>query len=202
MSVHSSSRARDQDIYPFLTQIAALRRRARQYIKEDASTPDQSADRQTLLRLLNAALTTELMCVRRYQRHSALALADGHLPEALKGEFVKHAQEEQGHVKQLAERIVQLGGTPDMNPEELLDQDVDARQLEFENLLDALEEDLIAERIAIEGYQDILQYVGTRDGTTRRLFEQILALERSQAEGLATLRSAMMRQGWPAASPA
>ena len=108
MSMPITSPAREQDIYPFLTHVGAMRQRARKQIKDGSSTANQAADRATLVSLLNAALATELMCLQRYQRLSALS--DGQVSEALKGEFVKRAREEQEHADQIAQRIAQLGG--------------------------------------------------------------------------------------------
>jgi bacterioferritin len=191
MSTPITSHARDQDIYPFLTHVGAMRQRARKHVKDRTSSADQDADRATLLGLLNAALATELMCVQRYRRLGALS--DGQLSGALKGEFVKRAREEQAHADQIAERIGELGGAANESAQSLLDEQAHPR--EDESLLDLLEEDLIAERVVIEAYQHILQYVSSKDDATRRLFEQILAAEHVQTHELATLRSQMMQQG-------
>lgn len=183
--------------FPFLTSIAEIRRRAREHIQQGAVTPNYAGDRETILRLLNEALATELVCVLRYRRH--YFMANGALAEAIKGEFLKHSQEEQGHADQLAERIVQLGGEPNFNPEGLA-QRSHAEYQEGETLADMLEEDLIAERIAIESYREIIQYIGTRDPTTRRLFESILAVEEEHAEEIASMRQDMLWRDRSAAS--
>jgi bacterioferritin len=168
-----------------------MRRRARQHIEDRAAAQDEDADPGTILRLLNEALATELMCVSRYQRHCLLA--DGADAESVKGEFIRHAREEQGHADQIAERIVQLGGAPNLaaasQPEEPPEE-----YLEGESLVDLLEEDLIAERIAMQSYEEILQYLGTKDAKTRQLLEDILAVEQMQAEALASLRGTMLRE--------
>jgi bacterioferritin len=197
MSTPVTAHAQDQDIYPFLTHVGAMRQRARAHIKDGASTANEATDRATLVSLLNAALATELMCVQRYRELSALP--DAQVSEALKGEFVKRAREEQAHADQIAERIVQLGGAANEAAPRPLDRQLCAA--EDESLLDLLEEDLIAERVAIEAYQDILQYVSSKDDATRRLFEHILVAEHAQTHELATLRSEMMHQGRPTGPP-
>lgn len=197
MSTPISSHERDQDIYPFLTHVGAMRQRAREHIKERTSSANQDVDPATLVGLLNAALATELMCVQRYRHLSALS--DAQVPEALKAEFVKRAHEEQEHADQIAERIVQLGGAANEAAQGPFDRQVGAD--EDESLLDLLEEDLIAERVAIEAYQDILQYVSSKDDATRRLLEQILAAEHAQTHELATLRSEMLHQSRQTSPP-
>jgi bacterioferritin len=177
--------------YPFLTKIAEIRRRAREHIQDGAVTADYAADRDVVLRLLNDALATELVCVLRYRRH--YFMAGGAVAEAIKDEFMKHAQEEQGHADQLAERIVQLGGAPNFNPDGMSSRS-HSEYVEGETLADMLEEDLIAERIAIESYREIINYLGTKDPTTRRLFEGILAVEEEHAEELASMREDLRRQ--------
>jgi bacterioferritin len=190
MSAHNHSDERDRGICPFLSDVTGMRRRARQHMQDCASSTDDNADPATILRLLNEALATELKCVLRYRHHSQLV--EGAHAEAAKGEFIKHAQEEQGHADQIAERILQLGGAPNMNPPDTFEE-AQSELLEGDNLLDLLEEDLIAERVAIESFEEILQYLGTRDATTRRLFEGILAVEHVRSEELATLRGNMLR---------
>jgi bacterioferritin len=177
--------------YPFLTQIAEIRRRARQHIQDGAVTADYAADRDVVLQLLNDALATELVCVLRYRRH--YFMAGGAVAEAIKDEFMKHAQEEQTHADQLAERIVQLGGAPNFNPDGMSSRS-HSEYVEGETLAEMLEEDLIAERIAIESYREIINYLGTKDPTTRRLFESILAVEEEHAEELASMREDLRRQ--------
>lgn len=177
--------------YTFLSDIADIRRRARQHIQDGAVTPGYAADRDTVLRLLNEALATELVCVLRYRRH--YFMASGALAEAIKGEFMKHAQEEQGHADQIAERIVQLGGAPNFNPEGMTSRS-HAEYAEGETLADMLEEDLIAERVAIESYREIVQYLGTKDSTTRRMLESILAVEEEHAEEIASMRQDLLRR--------
>jgi bacterioferritin len=187
MSTPITNHAQDQDLYPFLTHVGAMRQRTRAHIKDGAA----------LISVLNAALATELMCVQRYRDLSALS--DARVPEALKGEFLKRAREEQEHADQIAERIVQLGGAAGEAAPGPLDSEL--YSCEDESLLDLLEEDLIAERVAIEAYQDILQYVSSKDEATGRLFEQILAAEHVQTQELAAWRSEMMHQGRQTSPP-
>ena len=180
--------------HAFVMDVAEIRRRARQHIQDGAVTADYAADRATVLRLLNEALATELVCVLRYKRH--YYMAGGAVAEAVKGELLQHANEEQGHADSLAQRIVELGGSPDFNPVGLADRS-HSEYVEGETLSDMLAEDLIAERIAIEGYREIIQYLGTKDSTTRRLFESILAVEEEHAEDLRSMREDLLRKERP-----
>lgn len=183
--------------YPFLTEIAEIRRRARQHIADGAGTVDDAADRDVVLRLLNEALATELVCVLRYRRHYFLAtdsfVATGSVAAAVQDEFLKHSQEEQSHADQIAERILQLGGVPNLNPQGMVDR-YHSEYAEEETLADMIEEDLIAERIAIGSYREIIQYIADKDTTTRRLFESILAVEEQHAEELAIMRQDILRE--------
>src|SRR3974377_1573683 len=172
--------------YPFLSEVAEIRRRARQHIANGAVTVNYAAARDVVLRLLNEALATEVVCVLRYRRH--YFMASGTLAEAIKDEFLQHSQEEQAYADQLAERIVQLGGAPNFNPQGMLERSHSEYE-EGESLADVIEEDLIAERIAIKSYREIIQYIGDKDSTTRRLFESILAVEEQHAEELASMRA-------------
>jgi bacterioferritin len=190
MSANMSSSERDQS-YPFLSEVADIRRRARQHIADGAVTANDAADRTVVLRLLNEALATELVCVLRYRRH--YFMATGLLAEAIKDEFLRHSQEEQQHADQLAERIVQLGGQPNFSPQGMIDRS-HSEYIDGETLADRVEEDLIAERIAIESYREIIQYIGEKDTTTRRLFESILAVEEQHAEELARMREDLMNK--------
>ena len=189
MSAHMPDTERAQP-YPFLSEVAEIRRRARQHIANGAVTVNYAADREVVLRLLNEALATEVVCVLRYRRH--YFMASGTVAEAIKDEFLQHSQEEQAHADQLAERIVQLGGAPNLNPQGMLDRSHSEYE-EGESLADMIEEDLIAERIAIESYREIIQYIGDKDPTTRRLFESILAVEEEHAEELASMRADILR---------
>src|SRR2546427_2705222 len=163
---------------PFLTDIKTLRERARRHIEQGAVTEGCSADRETVLKGLNEALATEIVCVLRYKRH--YFMASGIHADSVAAEFLQHANDEQGHADQIAQRIVQLGGEPNLNPEGLLTRS-HAEYVEGENLIDMIKEDLVAERIAIDSYRDMINYFGNDDPTTRRLMETILAVEEGQA---------------------
>lgn len=168
----------------FLSDIAAIRARARQHIADGAVTPSYEADRETVLKLLNEALATEIVCTLRYRRH--YFMAQGILAEGIKQEFLTHANEEQGHADQIAERIVQLGGEPNFDPSGLTARS-HAEYVEGDSLEEMIKEDLVAERIAIESYREMVGYLQGRDSTTRRLFESILAVEEEHAEELASM---------------
>jgi len=169
---------------PFLTDIKTLRERARKHIEQGAVTQSYHGDRETILRLLNEALATELVCVLRYKRHHYIAT--GLHAEGAAAEFLQHAVEEQDHADQLAARIVQLGGQPNFNPDGLTSRS-HAEYVEGEDLRDMLKEDLIAERIAIDSYREMINYIGQDDSTTRRLLEGILAIEEEHADDLQNL---------------
>jgi bacterioferritin len=169
---------------PFLTDIKTLRERARQHIEQGAVTEGYSADRETVIKILNESLATEIVCVLRYKRH--YFMASGIHAESVAAEFLQHANEEQGHADQIAQRIVQLGGEPNFNPEGLLARS-HAEYVEGNTLLDMIKEDLVAERIAIDSYREIIQYLGNDDPTTRRMMEGILAMEEEHADDLVSL---------------
>jgi bacterioferritin len=172
----------------FLTDIKTLRERARKHIENGAVTEGYKADRETVVRLLNEALATEIVCVLRYKRH--YFMASGIHAQAVAAEFLEHANEEQAHGDQIAERIVQLGGSPNFNPEGLLSRS-HAEYVEGGSLVDMIKEDLVAERIAIDSYGEMIRYFGDRDPTTRRMVEGILAMEEKHADDLATLLETM-----------
>ena len=169
---------------PFLSDVQALRQRARQAIEEGAVTQSYDADRQQVCRVLNEALATEIVCVLRYKRH--YFMADGLSAESVKAEFLEHANEEQAHADRIAERIVQLGGEPDLDPKNLASRS-HAEYVEGESLVDMIKEDLVAERIAIESYREIIAWLGASDTTTRRMMEEILAAEEEHADDLVSL---------------
>jgi bacterioferritin len=169
---------------PFLTDIKTLRERARQHIEQGAVTEGYSADRETVIKVLNEALATEIVCVLRYRRH--YFMASGINAEGVAAEFLQHSNDEQGHADLIAQRIVQLGGEPNFNPEGLLTRS-HAEYVEGETLTDMIKEDLVAERIAIDSYRDIIQYLGNDDPTSRRLMETILAVEEEHADDLVSL---------------
>jgi bacterioferritin len=170
---------------PFLSDLKALRARASQQIMKGAMTPSfPEADRKAIAELLNTALATELVCVLRYKRH--YFVAHGIRAKFVSAEFLEHANQEQAHADQLAERIVQLGEDPDLNPATLLSRS-HAEYDESTSLRQMLEADLIAERIAIESYREMITFIGPRDPTSRRLLESILAQEEEHAEDLVDL---------------
>jgi bacterioferritin len=167
-----------------LTDVETIRQRARQGIEGGAVTPSYGANREEVIRLLNEALATEIVCYLRYKRH--YFMADGIHAEPVAAEFLEHATQEQQHADQIAERIVQLGGSPDFSPDSLV-QRSHAQYVEGGSLADMIRENLIAERIAIESYREIAQYIGDGDPTTRRLMEEILATEEEHADDLVSL---------------
>jgi bacterioferritin len=169
---------------PFLTDVKTLRERARQHMEKGAVTSSYGADRDTVVKVLNEALATEIVCVLRYKRH--YYMAQGIHSESVKAEFLEHAGEEQGHADQIAERIVQLGGEPDLNPDSLTARS-HAQYVEGDSLADMIREDLVAERIAIDSYREIAQWLEGKDPTTRRIMEEILAKEEEHAEDLNSL---------------
>lgn len=169
---------------PFLTDIKTLRERARQHIEDGAVTEGYSADRETAVKILNEALATEIVCVLRYRRH--YFMASGIHAEGVAAEFLQHSNEEQVHADEIAARIVQLNGAPDFNPAGLLTKS-HAEYVEGDTLLDMIKEDLVAERIAIDSYREMIQYFGNDDPTSRRMLEGILAMEEEHADDLVSL---------------
>jgi bacterioferritin len=173
---------------PFLTDIKTLRERARQHIENGAVTEGYRADRETAIRILNEALATELVCVLRYRRH--YFMASGINAESVAAEFLQHANEEQGHADEIAQRIVQLNGAPNFNPEGLLTRS-HAEYVEGNSLIDMIKEDLVAERIAIDSYREMITYFGNDDPTSRRMLEGILAVEEEHADDLVSMLEKM-----------
>jgi bacterioferritin len=169
---------------PFLTDIKELRSRARKHIEEGAVTPGYKADRQVVVKILNEALATEIVCVLRYKRH--YFMASGINAQSVAQEFLQHANEEQAHADQIAQRIVQLGGEPNFSPEGLLSRS-HAEYVEGNSLISMIKEDLVAERIAIDSYREMIAYLGNDDPTTRRMLEGILAMEEEHADDLVSL---------------
>lgn len=174
----------------FLTDVKTLRERARRHIERGAVTEGYTADRDTVVRLLNEALATEIICVLRYKRH--YFMASGIHAQSVAQEFLQHANEEQQHADQLAQRIVQLGGEPNFSPEGLATRS-HAEYVEGETLVDMIKEDLVAERIAIDSYREMAAYAGNDDPTTRRMLEDILAVEEEHAEDLSSLLEELSR---------
>lgn len=169
---------------PFLSDIQTLRTRARQHLEQGAVTPGYRADRETVIKLLNEALATEIVCVLRYKRH--YFMASGINAQSVAQEFLQHANEEQVHADQLAQRIVQLGGEPNFAPEGLSTRS-HSEYVEGNSLVEMIKENLVAERIAIDSYREMITYFGNDDPTTRRLMETILAMEEEHADDLVNL---------------
>jgi bacterioferritin len=168
----------------FVLDVKTIRDRARRHIENGAMTPGYKAKAPVVLRLLNDALATEIVCTLRYKRH--YFMAQGMTSESVKNEFLQHANEEQEHADAIGERIVQLGGQPNLSPEGLLDRS-HSQYAEGTTLEDMIKEDLVAERIAIDTYRQMIDYIGGDDPTTRRLLEKITAKEEEHAEELASL---------------
>ena len=165
----------------FVSDVEAIRRRAREHLTAGAVTENYKGQVEQTITLLNQAVATEIVCVLRYKFHSIAAT--GISSEAVKAEFAQHAKEEEAHLDMLAERINQLGGRPNMNPEGLLSRAA-SQYIEGENLIDMIKENLIAERVAIEIYRDLIRYFADKDPTTRTMLEKILAQEEEHANDM------------------
>ncbi|SAL36936.1 ferritin-like domain-containing protein [Caballeronia humi] len=185
MSKSSAAKAEPaQSKDAFVLDVEKIRAEARQHMDEGAVTSTYGADREVVLKLLNDSLATEIVCVLRYKRH--YFMAKGIHSEAVATEFGEHAAEEQEHADTIAERIVQLGGEPNFAPDSLKSRS-HSEYKEGANLIDMIRENLIAERIAIDTYREIIRYLGDKDVTTRRMFEDILAVEEEHADDMADL---------------
>ncbi|MGH8144811.1 MAG: ferritin-like domain-containing protein [Rhodanobacteraceae bacterium] len=180
---------------PFLSDIQTIRKRAREQMHKGAITDSYKADRKTVLKLLNEALATEIVCVLRYKYH--YFMASGINAKSVANEFLEHANEEQGHADQISERITQLEGAPNLSPEGLLTRS-HSEYVEGDDLVDMIKENLVAERIAIETYSEMIRYLGNDDPTTRRMMEEILAMEEEHAEDMNTLLEQLGHKGEPA----
>jgi bacterioferritin len=167
---------------PFLTDVQTLRKNARERIDQGAITDTYQGDVQTAIDLLQGALATEIVCVLRYTMHAISAT--GIASDGPKEEFLQHAKEEQGHMMLLAERINQLGGTPDFDPKNLVSRSASQYGPSEANLVEMLKENLVAERIAIDHYRELVNYFGTKDSTTRTMLEGILAMEEEHANDM------------------
>lgn len=168
----------------FLTDVKTIRQRARTEIQEGAVTPDYSLDKDEAVEMLNGALATEIVCVLRYRFH--YFMASGIHKDGAATEFLEHSNEEQQHADWIAERIKQLGGKPEMDPSKIAAAS-HSEYVEGNSLEDMLREDLVAERIAIQTYREMITYFGDKDPTTRRLIETILAVEEEHADDIADL---------------
>ena len=167
-----------------LTDVKTLRARARKHIEDGAVTPGYQGDRDRVVALLNEALATEIVCVLRYKRH--YFMASGINAQSIAQEFLEHANEEQTHADQIAQRIVQLGGAPNLSPDGMLGRS-HSEYIEGTSLVDMIKEDLVAERIAIDSYREMIGFLSAFDPTTRRMLEGILAMEEEHADDLVSL---------------
>jgi bacterioferritin len=174
----------DTPVEPFLTDVETLRKRARAHMDDGAVTSNYGADPVQVCKVLNEALATEIVCVLRYRRH--YFMAEGIASEAVKAEFLQHSGEEQAHADEIAARIVQLGGAPDLNPEGMASRS-HAEYVEGTTLREMIKEDLVAERVAIESYREIIGWLEGRDSSTRKMLEGILAMEEEHADDLSSL---------------
>lgn len=174
----------DPKATPFLTDIKAIQKRAREHVEKGAVTRSYRGDIDTAIKILNDALATEIVCVLRYKRH--YYMASGIHSQAVADEFLEHAKEEQVHADRIAERITQLDGAPDFNPAGLLSRS-HAAYVEGNSLVEMIKENLIAERIAIESYLEMIRWFSDNDPTSRRLIESVLEQEEEHAEDMKTL---------------
>src|SRR5580693_888640 len=165
----------------FVSDVETIRRRAREHLTAGAVTENYQGNVEQTIALLNQAVPTEIVCILRYKFHAIAAT--GISSEAVKAEFTQHAKEEEEHLDLLIERINQLGGKPNMNPEGLLSRAA-SQYVEGDNLIDMIKENLVAERIAIETYRDMVRYFADRDPTTRVMLEHILAQEEEHANDM------------------
>ena len=172
----------------FSTDVKKIRERARKHFEEGAVTEGYKANREQVTKVLNDVLATEIVCVLRYKRH--YFMAEGISSDSVKAEFLQHANEEQQHADWVAERITQIGGEPDFNPEGLATRS-HSEYKPGDSLTDMIKEDLIAERIAIESYSEIVRWLGNDDPTSRLLIEQILKMEEEHANDMLDLLAKM-----------
>ena len=168
----------------FLTDVTTLRQRAREHIEQGPITAAYGADRQRVIDVLNEALATEIVCVLRYKRHYYTATGINAGPVA--AEFLQHANDELGHADQIAMRITQLQGQPNFDPATLTQRSHSEYDASLA-LSDMITEALVAERVAIASYSDIVRWLGDKDPTSRRLVETILAVEEEHADDLLNL---------------
>jgi bacterioferritin len=176
---------------PFLTDVKELRRRAREHLENGAVTEGYGADRTMVIKLLNDALATEIVCVLRYRRHHFMA--KGLEAKSIADEFLAHSVEEQGHADEIAQRITQLEGEPNLSPEGMLLRS-HSEYVEGRTLTEMVRENLVAERVAIESYGAMIRYLGDGDPTTRRMLEGILAKEEEHADDMSNLLTTRPRE--------
>ncbi len=169
---------------PFLSDVQELRRRARENMMQGPVTSDYRGDVGQAVEVLNQALATELVCVLRYKRH--YYMSRGIYKDSVAQEFLQHANEEQQHADMIAERITQLGGAPNFSPDGMSTRS-HSEYKEGENMIDMIRENLVAERVAIESYREMIRFFGDNDPTTRRMLEQILAVEEEHANDMVDL---------------
>ena len=169
----------------FVTDMNEIRRRARQHVEEGPVTSAYKANKETIVKLLNDVLATEIVCTLRYRQHYYVAASM--FAETVAAEFKEHADDEQRHAEMAAERITQLGGMPDYNPQGLLTRSASEYKAGKDSLVDMIREDLVAERIAVETYTEMVRYIGDTDPTTRRMLEEILEQEEEHADDLASM---------------
>ena len=182
------TQSKTQKARPALSDIQTLRKRARQHIEEGAVTEGYAAEREAVVKMLNEALATEIVCVLRYKRH--YFMASGIHAASVAAEFLEHANQEMAHADSIAKRIVELGGEPNFSPDGLADRS-HAEYVEGKSLKDMIKENLVAERIAIESYREMIGYLGGQDPTTQRMLKEILAMEEEHAEDLSSLMEGM-----------
>jgi bacterioferritin len=168
----------------FISDIKTIRANARKHMEDGAVTSGYSGDRGATVKMLNAALATEILCTLRYKQH--YFQCSGLNAHAVAQEFLEHSQQEQEHADWLAERITQLDGKPEMNPDTISDR-AHSEYVEADGIEMMIQENLVAERIAIDSYREMINYLGSDDPTTRRIIEDILAVEEEHAEDLASL---------------
>lgn len=177
---------------PFLTDVKELRKRAREHMDRGALTESYALDPKVVIDILNEALATEIVCVLRYKRH--FYSAKGLNKDAVAAEFLQHATEEQGHADRISERITQLGGDPDLNPATLTSRSHSEYE-EGDDLISMIKENLVAERIAIESYSEMIRFFGDKDITTRRLIESVLGNEEEHANDMLDLLDKLGESG-------
>ena len=176
--------AKTETATPFLSDVKTLRERARQHIDQGPVSETYLADVDRTIEILQAVLATELVCVLRYTQHSIVAT--GLASEGVKAEFAQHAKEEQAHAMAVAERINQLGGTPNFDPKGLASRSA-SEYGTGADLLSMIKENLVAERIAVDHYRELIRFFGNDDPTTRVMIQGILAVEEEHASDMLDL---------------